>query len=88
MKNEWIRSRQESGIVKYKLNEWARNIFNHEEAIPVIKDYELVIRPKEKRILNVAYRQRLFEKFKESNKFAEMLREVEVSNSTVSFKWN
>ena len=65
------------------LNQSLENARNYEEAIPVVKEYETIIRPKKKGILNVVYRQGLlFKRFKESNKFLEMLQEIDVSKST------
>ena len=74
MKNELIRSLQECKIVEnVELNERTQSVTNHEQAIPIIKDYELVIRSKEKGILNVAYRQELLFREFDSNKFEQML---------------
>ena len=49
MKNELIRSLQECEVVEIeKINENAQSVTNHEQAVPIIKDYELVIRSKKK----------------------------------------
>ena len=51
---------QECGAVKNEeLNQMTQSVTNHEQAISIIKDYELIIRSKKKGILNVAYRQGL-----------------------------
>ena len=87
MKNELISSLQECKIVdNVELNERTQSVTNHEQAIPIIKDYELVIRSKEKGILNVAYRQGLLFGEFDSNKFEQMLQEIEVSKLMVYFK--
>ena len=63
-----------------ELIERSNKITNYKVAIPVVKEYETIIRSKKKGILNVAYRQGLLViKFKESNRFVEMLQEIQVS---------
>ena len=53
----------------------------------VVKKYEKTIKCKKKGILNLACKQGLlFEKFKKSDKFKEMLSEIRVSKSTMYFK--
>ena len=60
--------------------EISNKITNYKVAIPVVKEYETIISSKKKGILNVAYRQGLLViKFKESNRFVEMLQEIQVS---------
>ena len=39
------------------INERGRNISKLENATPVVKEYETIIKMKKKRILNIAYRQ-------------------------------
>ena len=52
-----------------ELDQWADQAKSHEEAIPVIKDYEKIIRSKRKSILNVAFRKRkVFKRLKNSTK--------------------
>ena len=52
----------------------------------VLKEYKKIIKCKKKGILNLAYKQALlFEKFKKSDKFKEMLSEIRVSKSTIYF---
>lgn len=49
------------------LTESADNVRNYEEAIPVVKEYEAIIRFKTKENFNLAYRQGItFSKFKQS----------------------
>ena len=88
MKNELIKSLRELEVVKNKeLNGRALSVTNHEQAIPIVKDYELVIGFQMKGMLHVAYRQGLLlKKFNDSNKFEQILMDIEVSKSTVYFK--
>lgn len=78
----------ESDICKNKeLNEKADNIINYEESIPVVKENETIIKFKEKGILSCVYRQGIMlGKFKQSENFVEMLKQIRVSKSMVYFK--
>ena len=52
-------------------------VTNHEQAISIVKDYELIIRSKNKGILTVAYKQGVFfKKFKDSKNFEQVLQET------------
>ena len=84
MKNELIRWLQKYEVVENEeLNERVKNVSNHEQNIPIIKDYEPAISSKKKEKLNVAYIQSLlFKKYKDPNKFEQMTQDIEVSKST------
>lgn len=88
MKNEFIKSLQEREVVKNEeLNGRALSVTSQEQAIPIVKDYELVIGSQMKGMLHVAYRQGLLlKKFNDFNKFEQILMDIEVSKSTVYFK--
>ena len=91
MKNELVRSLVEHNV--YKNEELAKrtdNVTNYEGPIPVVKDFKKIIRSKKKNILNVLFRQGiLFIKFKQSEKFVEMVKELGVvSKSIIYFKIN
>lgn len=90
VKNKLIRSLIESDVFENdQLALRADNVSNYEEVIPIVKEHETVIRLKKKSILNVASRQDIiFERFKESEKFVEMVKELGVSKSTIYFKFN
>ena len=52
-------------------------VTNHEQAISIVKDYELIIRSKNKGILTVGYKQGVFfKKFKDSKNFEQVLQET------------
>ena len=58
-------------------------------SIPVIEDYEKIVRSKNKCILNAAFRQgKVFERFKNSERFGGMLKELNEGRSTVYFNLN
>ena len=70
-----------------EFNKKADNLKHFEEAIPVVKEYETIIRSQKKSILKVTYKQVIvFKKFKASDKFLEMVKEIGLSKSTVYFK--
>ena len=89
-KNELIRSMEEMDVNENEeLDEQVEKVANREEAIPVAQDYEKIIRSKNEGILNVAFRQeRTLKRFKDSEIFGEMIKELPVSRSTVYFKVN
>ena len=78
MKNELARSIQGCEVVENEeLNQMAQNVTNQEQAISVVKDYELIIRSKNKGILTVGCKQEvLFKKFKDSKNFEQVLKEA------------
>ena len=53
----------------------------------VVKEHDKIIKCKKKRILNLSYKQGfLFKKFKESDRFLEMLKDIGISKSIIYFK--
>ena len=78
VKNELARSIQGCEVVENEeLNQMAQTVTNHEQAISIVKDYELIIRSKNKGILTVGYKQGvLFKKFKDSKNFEQVLKET------------
>ena len=90
MNSEILRSLVEAdGYENDELIEKNNRVPNFEEAIPIVKEYERIIRTQKESMLNVAYRQGcVFKKFKESDKFMGMVKELGVSKSTIYFKIN
>ena len=88
MEYEILQSLLEDGRYKNgKLNEKADEVKNYENAIPIVKEEETII--KTQSILNVVHRQgRVFKTFKDSDKFLNMLIEPGLRKSTVYFKNN
>ena len=63
-----------------------KNINKVDDAIPFVKKYEAIIKIKKKGIINIAYRQGvLVKRFRESDKFMEKMKDIEVSRSTLYF---
>ena len=61
MKNEILRSLVEAdGYENDELIEKNNRVPNFEEAIPIVKEYERIIRTQKENMLNVAYRQGCF----------------------------
>ena len=59
------------------------------DAAAVIREFEEIIKSKERNIVWLGYQQRkVFEKFKENEKFIEMVNQSGVSKSTIIFKIN
>ena len=53
----------------------------------MVKDYKIIIGSQKKGILNDAFRQgKIFKSSKDSERFAEMVKELGVSKSTIYFK--
>ena len=70
-----------------ELNLRSDNVRNCEDVIPVVKEFDNIINCKKKGILNLPYEQGLlFKKFKESDRFKEMLKDIRISKSTIYFK--
>ena len=70
VKNKFMRSWQEKDVFENeKIDKQAEKVTNHEEASPVVDDYEKIVRSKKKRIL-IAFREgRILERFKDSERF-------------------
>ena len=68
VKNELVRSLVEDDILKNdKINKRTDNLKSYQEAMPIVREYEAIIKKQKKNILNDAYRQGcILKKFKES----------------------
>ena len=71
------------------LNKEAEEVQDSERAAEIIKRYEDIIKTKNKGIINVAYHQgQVFKRFKEKEKFAKLVSELEIHKITIIFKIN
>ena len=71
------------------LNKEAEEVQDLERAAKIIKRYEDIIKTKNKGIINVAYHQgQVFKRFKEKEKFAKLVSELEIHKITIIFKIN
>ena len=71
------------------LNKEAEETQDLEEAAKIIKQYEDIIKIKNKGIINVAYHQgQVFKRFKEKEKFAKLVSELGIHKTTIIFKIN
>ena len=69
------------------LNKEAEETQDLEEASKIIKQYEDIIKTKNKGIINVAYHQgQVFKRFKEKEKFAKLVSELGFHKTTIIFK--
>ena len=77
-------------VVEFQdLNEEAEEIQDPIKAAEIIKRYEDIIKTKNKDIINVAYHQgKVFERFKQKEKFATLVRELGIHRTTIIFKIN
>ena len=71
------------------LNKEAEKTQGPEEAAKIIKRYEDIIKTKNKEIINVAYHQgQVFRRFKEKEKFTELVDELGIHKNTIIFEIN
>ena len=71
------------------LNKEAEEVQDLERAAKIIKRYEDIIKTKNKRIINEAYHQgQVFKRFKEKEKFTELVNELGIHKNTIIFKIN
>ena len=71
------------------LNKEAEETQDPEEAAKIIKRYKDIIKTKNKGIINVAYNLgQIFKRFKEKEKFAKLVSELEIHKTTIIFKIN
>ena len=71
------------------LNKEAEETQNPEKAAEIIKQYEDIIKMKNKGIINVAYHQgQVFKRFKEKEKFAKLAGELGLHKTTIIFRIN
>ena len=71
------------------LNKEAEEVEDLKRAAEIIKQYEYIIKMKKKGILNVAYYQgQVFKKFKEKEKFTDLVTELGIHKNTIIFRIN
>ena len=77
-------------VVKFDdLNKEVEKIEDPEKAAEIIKQYEDIIKTKNKGIINVAYYQgQVFKRFKENEKFVKLVSELRIHKNTIIFKIN
>ena len=77
-------------VVEFEdLNKEAEEIQDPEKAAEIIKQYEDIIKTKNKGIINVAYHQgKVFKRFKDKEKFAMLVSELGIQRTTIVFKIN
>ena len=69
------------------LNKEAKEVQDLERAAKIIKRYEDIIKTKNKGIINVVYHQgQVFKRFKEKDKFTELVNELGIHKNTIVFK--
>ena len=72
-----------------ELDEKADMVEKPEDAVAVIWAYEDIIRTKKKGIICIAYQQgKIFKKFKDREKFIQLVKHFQVNKSTIIFKIN
>ena len=71
------------------LNKETEEVQDLERAAKIIKRYEDIIKTKNKGIINVVYHQgQVFKRFKEKDKFTELVNELGIHKNTIIFKIN
>ena len=71
------------------LNKEAEEVQDLERAAEIIKQYEYIIKTKNKGIIDVAYHQgQVFKRFKEKEKFAKLVSELGIHKTTIIFRIN
>ena len=72
-----------------ELNKLAEKVQKPEEAADIIKQYQKILRTKRKGIISVAnYQGKFFKRFKEKEKFIQMVGKSKIHKSTLLFKIN
>ena len=72
-----------------ELEEKASKVKINEDAAAVIREFKEIIKSKKRNIVYLAYQQgKVFIKFKENEKFSEMVKQFEISKSTIIIKTN
>ena len=72
-----------------ELEEKASKVKINEDAAAVIREFKEIIKSKKGNIVYLAYQQgKVFIKFKENEKFSEMVKQFEISKSTIIIKTN
>ena len=86
LSNYWLKGRLSK---KEELNLRSSNIRNCVDVIPVVKEFDNIIKYKNNGILNFLCNEGvLFKKIKESDRFKEMLRDIGISKSIIYFRLN
>ena len=68
------------------LNKEAKEVQDPEKAAEIITRYEDIIKAKKKGIISVAYHEgQVFKRFKEKEKFAMLVSELEIHKTTIIF---
>ena len=71
------------------LNKEAEKIQDLEQEVQIIKQYQDIIKTKNKGNINVAYHQgQVFNRFKEKEKFAKLVSELGIHKTTIIFRIN
>ena len=72
-----------------EINKRADKVEKPEDAADIIKQYEEILRAKRKGIIVAAFYQgKIFKRFKEKEKFAQMVGKLKINKSTIVFKIN
>ena len=72
-----------------EVNKRAEKVEKPEDTVHIIMEYEEILRAKKKGIIMVAYYQeKIFKRFKEKEKFQEMVKKLKIHKSTIIFKIN
>ena len=72
-----------------ELDEQADKVEKLEDAVDIIKKYEEILRTKRKDIIVVAFHQgKVFKRFKEKEKFMQMVKKLKIHKNTIFFKIN
>ena len=77
-------------IIEIKvLNERSDKAEKPEDAADIVKQYEDIIRTKDKNIISIEHHQgKVFKRFKDTEKFIKLVNEFKVHKSTLIFKIN
>ena len=71
------------------LNKEEEEVQDPEKAAEIIKRYEDIIKTKRRQFINIAYHQgQVFKKFKEKERFSELVDEFGIHKNTIIFKIN
>ena len=96
---EFIKRRNKNEIIGFNdyrwncrigdLNKEAEKIQDLEQEVQIIKQYQDIIKTKNKGNINVAYHQgQVFNRFKEKEKFAKLVSELGIHKTTIIFRIN
>ena len=77
-------------VVEFEdLKKEAKEMQDPEKAAEIFKGYKGIIKRKKKGIISVAYHQgQVYKRFKEKEKFAKLVSELEIHKTTIIFKIN